>query len=85
MIYSANNTKKHKDKERIIYTMFLTIIKVENEQPIKNKHIFKTKVFIDNLIKKLNEMKIEGKMHWPIGMIQEFQEIKKNRFPEFSN
>ena len=85
MVDDANNAQKHREKERIIYTMFLTILKVENEEPCKNKFIFKNKVFIENLIDKLNEMMLEGKMHWPVEMIVEFEEIKRNRFPETSS
>lgn len=80
MIDKANNTEDDREKERIVYTMFLTILKVENEEPIKNKLIFKKESFIDKLIEKLNEMILEGKMHWPIEMVVEFEEIKRNRF-----
>ena len=82
MIDKANKADKHREKERIIYTMFLTILKVENEMPSKNKHLFKSKGFMDNLVNKLNEMLIEGDISWPAEMLVEFEEIKRNRFPD---
>ncbi len=78
-IDKANNTTKFREMERIIYKMLLTILIVENEEPVKNEYIFKNKIFIDNLINKLNEMMIERKMHWPVEMIIEFEKIKRNR------
>lgn len=81
MVNQANNSKKYKEKERIVYTMFLTILKIENDEPIKNKNLFKNINFIDNLIKKLDEVMEKGKMNWPIEMKKEFEQIKKNRFP----
>jgi hypothetical protein len=82
MIDKSNKIKSYRDKERILYTMFLTIIKVENQQKIKNKYIFKNKSSIDDLINKLKDMLLENKMYWPNEMITEFEEIRNSRFPE---
>lgn len=81
MIDKTNKALKRRDKERLVYEMYMTILKVEIDEPIKNNRIFKKDKYIDVFINKLNEMVLEDKMFWPNQMLVEFEEIKRNRFP----
>jgi len=80
-IEKSNTTTNWREKERIIYTMFLTLLKLENEDPDKNNKLFAFKTVIDNLIDKLNELTISQKLNWSTQMMAEFEEIKRKRFP----
>jgi hypothetical protein len=80
MLLQYGSAKKNREKERIIYTMYLTILKAETDRPRMNDTIFKTRLFIDNLIDKLSDLITDGDTTWPIEMLVEFEEIKRNRF-----
>jgi hypothetical protein len=81
MMNKCSEENTYRESERTIYTMFLTILKIENDDPGKNKKIFKSVKYIDIFIEKLNELLLDDNMCWPLEMIIEFEEIKRNRFP----
>jgi len=69
------------DKERIVLEMCMTILKMEIYNPQMNNKIFATSGLIDKIMDRLLYFDRIDHVQWAQPLFEEFQKIKKNRFP----